>query len=194
MPNSRPKQMKGWSELQQSITPVLPQGPERIPWTWYHRQTYVDNTTTQLTFFNATGVVTTTNMQAAGQIPAPMYFDVYHIGVWFDFMAFATQYTDLAGLIDSICTFQIAQKTYFQAPTWMLPPGGGVDGQTAIATDQTARNGVADLRNRYNFWGDLTIPHNQNFSLIMDWAAAVNIAANVDIIVAMDGYLYRRVL
>lgn len=194
MPNSRPKIMKNWDALKASITPMVAGEGERIPWTWYHRQTYTDNVTTQLTFFNATGVLTTTNMQAAGQIPAPMFFEVYHIGIWFDFMAFATQYTDLALLIDSIVTFQVAQKVYWQGPTWMLPPGGGVDGQTAIATDQTARNGIADLRNRYAFWGDITIPHNQNFSVVMDWAAAANIAANVDIIVVMDGYLYRRVL
>jgi hypothetical protein len=186
--------MKNWAELQRSITPMIAGEGERIPWTWYHRQAYVDNTTTQLTFFNATGVLTTTNMQAAGQIPAPMFYDVYHIGIWIDQIAFATQYVDVQGLLDSIVTLQVAQKVYFQAPAWMLPPGGGVDGQTAIATDSTARNGVADLRNRYAFWGDITIPHNQNFSVVMDWAAAVNIAANVDIVCALDGYLYRRVL
>lgn len=194
MANQRPKTMKNWDMLKQSITPMVPGEGERIPWTWYHRVAFVDATSTTLTFFNAVGVPTTTNMQAAGQIPAPMYFDIYHLGIWFDFLAFATQYTDLANLIDGIATLTIAQKQYYQAPIWMFPPGGGVDGQTAIATDQTARNGVADLRNRNTFWGDITIPHNQNFSVVLDWAAAPNISANVDIIVAMEGYLYRRVL
>lgn len=186
--------MKNWEALKASVTPFIPGEGERIPWTWYHRQTYTDNVTTQLTFFNATGVLTTTNMQAAGQIPAPMYFDIYHIGIFFDVYTGAAVYTDLGGLIDSIATLQIAQKIYYQGPAWLLPPGGGVDGQTAIATDQTARNGVADIRNRAEFWGDITIPHNQNFSVVMDWAAAVNTAANIDIIVYLDGYLYRRVL
>jgi hypothetical protein len=186
--------MKTWSQLQQGITPMVPGEGERIPWVWYHRQAYVDNTTTTLTFFNAVGVPTTTNMQAAGQIPAPMYYDIFHLGVWFDLGTGAAVYTDLAGLIDSVVTLNIAQKDYFQSPTWMLPPGGGTDGQTAIATDQTTSNGWRSLQNRYNFWGDITIPHNQNFFVRMDWAAAVNIAANTDIIVALDGYLYRRVL
>lgn len=194
MANQRPKAMKNWEALKASITPFIPGEGERIPWTWYHRQTYTDNVTTQLTFFNATGVLTTTNMQAAGQIPSPMYFDIYHLGIWFKVAESATGYIDTSLLLDSFATLSIAQKVYYQGPSWLLPPGGGNGGQTAIATNSTGSNGVPDIRNRASFWGDVTIPHNQNFSLVMDWAAAVNLAGNVDIIVFLDGYLYRRVL
>lgn len=198
MPNAHPTTVKSNAELEANITPTSPDGKERIPWVWYHRQTYTDNVTTQLIFFQATGVISTTNMQAAGQIPAPQFYDIYHVGVYFDLIDGAAAFTDLVGLIDSFCTLSIANKAYWIGPTWLLPAGGGafgnVDNGTVAAALEWAQNGIPDQRNRYSYWGDITIPHNQNFAFQMDWLAAVNIAANVDIIVAMDGYLYRRVL
>lgn len=86
----------------------------------------------------------------------------------------------------------------------MLPCGGGPEGTLAIAgtfaapnqvQQQYANNGIPDLRNRYSFWGDITLPHNQNFLWRLTWSAALTLAAgNTNVRVWMDGYLYRRVL
>ena len=216
MPQARPKPVLSWGQLKKSITPMVAGEGERIPYTWYHRVNYVSGTTTQLTFFNATGVITTTNMEAAGQIPAPMYFQIHHIGIYFDLpvsiLAVATgdatpalgAMNDSINLSDGVWRIEIAQKSYHKSFIWLAPPGGGPNGQltntgTFTATDgdqmQQATQGVPDLRNRNCFWGDITIPHNQNFSVVLDWAAAVTLnAGNTDIIAYLDGYLYRRVL
>lgn len=213
MPNGRPKDLKSFDQLRQSISPILGDN-ERIPWTWYHRQSYTSGTTTQMIFFQATGGITTTNMQAAGQIPAPMFFTVYHIGVYFDLPVSnaavvasntgAGALNDTVNLLDGVLSFKIAQKSYFESLIWELPPGAGAYGNLAIsatytATDgdqqQNATNGVPDLRNRYMFWGDIIIPHNQNFAVQLDWASAVTLNnGNTDIIVYLDGFLHRRIL
>jgi len=215
MPNVRPKKIKSWAELRAGITPGMPgEGGERIPWTWYSRKTYIDAVTTSLVFFDATGVPTTTNMQAASQIPAPMFFDVYHLGVYFDLPPSVTAIVaaagitgaidDLVNLVDGVVRFNVAQKRYWESPIWQAPAGAGVVSRMAAAGTYTATdgdwfnhaiNGLPDLRNRLNFWGDITIPHNQHFEVTLDWASAVNTAVgNVDIIVYLEGFLYRRVL
>jgi hypothetical protein len=190
--------MKNWDALKQSITPMIPGEGERIPWQWYHRQTYTDNATTTLSFFNAVGVPTTTNMQAAGQIPAPMYFDIYHLGIYFDQITSILAMDDIVNLLDGQAVLSIAQKTYWESMIWSLPAGAGaygnVDNGTVATAISIAQNGVTDIRARQTFWGDITIPHNQNFSVTLNWAAAVNLVANIDIICFLEGYLYRRVL
>lgn len=215
MPNVHPKKMKSWEDLRRQITPSIPaEGGERIPWQWFHRRTFTDNSTTSLRFFDETGGVTTTNMQAAGQIPAPMYFDIYHIGVYFDLTTSIQAIVagavndgaleDMINLMDGVVHLEVAQKRYWESFIWACPAGGGVDGDLAMAGTYTATdgdrsefatNGVPDLRNRQCLWGDITIPHNQNFSVELRWPAAVDTqVGNVDIITYLEGYLYRRVL
>jgi len=215
MPNVRAKDVKSFQELQASITPTVAGQGERIPYMWYHRVSYVSGTTTTLTFFNATGVKTTTNMQLAAAFPSPIYYQLYHLMVYFDIdtssVEVAASTTNIAGagsdivnLSDGALTLNIAQKDYWVSPIWANPAGAGVNASTAIAATFTAESslsnqigtlGVPDVRNRNCFWGDITIPHTQNFSVVMEWAAAVTLNnGNTDIICALDGYLYRRVL
>jgi hypothetical protein len=99
---------------------------------------------------------------------------------------------------------KVADKDYWQGSQFMLPCGGGPDAALSVAGTYTAgqgqalqfaNNGVADLRNRYSFWGDITLPHNQNFLWRLTWSAPLTLAlGNSSIRVWMDGYLYRRVL
>lgn len=218
MANVRHKQVKTWGQLQRSIAPMLPGEPERIPWTWFDSATYVSGTTTTLDFFQTVQTDRVLgNMQAAGQIPAPMYFDLHHIGVHFDFgpsgLAVAATIAapllgalnDIAGLIEGSLTLSIAQKVYHETKIGLCPAGYGPNGPIAIAGTYTATdgdqiqqgtNGVPDLRNRNNFWGDITLPHNQNFLVRLNWTAALTFTPNTNtaIVVSLDGYLYRRVL
>lgn len=216
MPNQRPKRIKTIQELAAGITPMLPGQPERIPWTWFDTQIYVSGTTTTLDFFQSVAAdKVRSNMVAAGQIPSPQFFDLYHCAIAYlvPFSALAAA-ADLAitGAVNDVdrltrgaALFQVANKDYWQGPQFALPCGGGIKPffsmtSTEAAGDQAAMqfatNGNPDLRNRYNFWGDITIPHNQNFLWRLTWTAALTFApaTDRDIKVWMDGYLYRRVL
>lgn len=217
MANARTKQVKTWAQLRQSIAPMLPGEPERIPWTWFDTATYVSGTTTQLDFFQTLQTDRVLgNMQAAGQIPAPMYFDLHHLGIYFDLgpsgLAVAAAITtpllgtinDVVNLVEGSVTFQIAQKDYWIGKIGMCPAGYGPKGELSIAGTYTATdgdqiqygtNGIPDLRNRNNFWGDLTIPHNQNFLVRLNWTSAITLQeGDTPIVAYLDGYLYRRVL
>lgn len=217
MPNQHPKgQGKSIQELTAGITPMLPGQPERIPWTWFDTQTYVSGTTTRLDFFQSVNSdKSLSNMVAAGQIPAPQFFDLYHCSISYlvpfssvaaaAAIAVTGALNDVDRLTQGAAEFQVASKSYWQGPQLALPCGGGAVpffstyGTEAAGTKgalQYASNGHRDLRNRYNFWGDITIPANQNFMWSLTWSAALTFDPNTNrsIKVWMDGYLYRRVL
>lgn len=220
MPNQHPKgQGKTIEQLAAGITPMMPGQPERIPWTWFDTQTYVSATTTRLDFFQSVNAdKTLSNMVAAGQIPAPQFFDLYHASIAYLVPFSATipivtapaltgALNDVDRLSQGAAGFAVASKTYWEGPQLALPCGGGPNAKLAFAstgteatafssTAQYATNGVPDLRNRYCFWGDITIPANQSFIWSLTWAAALTFAPSTNraIKVWMDGYLYRRVL
>lgn len=219
MPQQHPRTVKTLQDLAAGITPMIPGQPERIPWTWFDSQLYVSGTTVTLDFFQAVNAdKNLSNMVAAGQMPSPMYFDLYHASIAYLVPFSATvpivtapaltgALNDVDRLSQGAVSLQIANKDYWQGSQFMLPAGGGPDARLAFAatgteatafssTAQYATNGKADLRNRYNFWGDITIPHNQNFNWRLTWTAALTFAPSTDrrIRMWMDGYLYRRVL
>lgn len=220
MPNQHPKGPgKTIQELTAGITPMLPGQPERIPWTWFDTQTYVSGTTTVLDFFQSVNAdKNLSNMVAAGQIPSPQFFDLYHCSIAYLVPFSATvpivtapaltgALNDVDRLSQGAALFNVASKDYWQGPQLALPAGGGPDARLAFtsngteatsfsSTAQYATNGNPDLRNRYNFWGDITLPANQNFIWRLTWTAALTFAPSTNrlIKVWMDGYLYRRVL
>jgi len=220
MPNQHPKGPgKTIQELTAGITPMLPGQPERIPWTWFDTQTYVSGTTTVLDFFQSVNAdKNLSNMVASGQIPSPQFFDLYHCSIAYLIPFSATvpivtapaltgALNDVDRLSQGAALFAVANKDYWQGPQFALPCGGGPHASLAFAatgteatafssTAQFANNGNPDLRNRYNFWGDITLPANQNFIWRLTWTAGLTFAPSTNraIKVWMDGYLYRRVL
>lgn len=215
MPQQHPKGPgKTIQELTASITPLLPGQPERVAWAWFDTLTYTSGTTTRLDFFQAVNAdKTLSNMVAAGQIPSPQFFDLYHCSIAYLIPLVQSgivaapvatgAYTDVRNLSNGAASFSIANKQYWEGPQLALPCGGGPVGNNNIAGVYAApnqvqlsyaNNGSPDLRNRYNFWGDVTIPANQNFIWSLTWSAPITLSANTAIKVWMDGYLYRRVL
>lgn len=215
MPNQWRKQVKTIQELSAGITPLMPGQPERIPWTWFDTLVYTSGTTTTLDFFQAVNAdKNLSNMVAAGQIPSPQFFDLYQCSIAYlipttssGIVAAPTAtgaITDVRNLSNGAALFQVASKDYWQGPQLSLPCGGGPDAVMSLAgtyaapnqvQKEFANNGVPDLRNRYSFWGDITLPHNQNFLWRLTWSAPITLlAGNTSIKVWMDGYLYRRVL
>lgn len=219
MPQQHPKGVKTIQDLTAGITPMLPGQPERIPWTWFDTQTYVSGTTVRLDFFQSVNAdKTLSNMVAAGQIPSPQFFDLYHCAIAYlvPFSAVVPIVTgpaltgalfDVDRLSQGAASFAVANKDYWQGPQFALPCGGGpaavlsgystgTEGTAFTGTAQYATNGNPDLRNRYNFWGDITLPANQNFIWSLTWSAALTFAPSTNRAIKtwMDGYLYRRVL
>ena len=220
MPNQHPKGSgKTIQELAAGITPLMPGQPERIPWTWFDTQVYVSGTTTTLDFFQSVQAdKNLSNMVAAGQIPSPQFFDLYHCSIAYLIPFSATvpitgapaltgALNDVERLMQGAATFVVADKQYWQGSQSNLPSGGGPCAQLAFSSNGTAAdsfssaaqyatNGNPDLRNRYNFWGDITLPANQNFLWRLTWSNPLTFApsTNRSIRVWMDGYLYRRVL
>ncbi len=216
MPNVRLLHFKTREELAQSITPLFASQGEVIPWIWFDSNTYTSGTTTQMDSFQTVPTDRTLgNMQAAGQIPAPMYFDLYHLSIYLNVaptaLAIAATLTPLTGAVQDVhnliigaVTFSIAQKVYFEAKVYMCPAGAGSNPAVAAygtltapagQSVQTAQNGFPDPRARNNFWGGITVPHNQNLLVRKNWSAALTLAGgNTAITDHLDGYLYRRVL
>ena len=215
MPLQHSNKVKTLQELAMSITPMIPGQLERIPWTWFDTQTYTSGTTVSLDFFQTVNNdKNLSNMTAAGQIPAPQFFDLYQCSIAYltpasiaAAGAIATSVgavNDVRSLSNGSAVFSVADKQYWQGPQFALPCGGGPSAAIALAGTYTAgqgqalqhaNNGVADLRNRYSFWGDITLPHNQNFLWRLTWSAPITLAlGNTAVRVWMDGYLYRRVL
>jgi hypothetical protein len=215
MPLQHSKQVKTVQELAASITPMLPGQPERIPWTWFDTQLYTSAATVTLDFFQSVNSdKNRSNMVAAGQIPSPQFFDVYHPAIAYMMPSTASAiiaaptndgaFEDVRLLSAGAAEFSIANKIYWQGKQFALPCGGGPSGAMAVAGTFTApntvqrefaNNGNPDLRNRYSFWGDITIPHNQAFLWRLTWSAALTLVnGNTDVCVWLDGYLYRRVL
>lgn len=215
MPLQHTKQVKTLQELALSITPMIPGQLERVPWTWFDTQTYTSTSTVSLDFYQTVqNDKNLSNMTAAGQIPAPQFFDLYQCAIAYltpasiaaagAIAASVGAVNDVRNLSNGSAVFSVADKQYWQGPQFGLPCGGGPSSEVALAGTYTAgqgqalqfaNNGVADLRNRYSFWGDITLPHNQNFLWRLTWSAPITLAlGNTQIRVWMDGYLYRRVL
>lgn len=215
MPNQHPKKMKTKDDLLLGITAIIPGQPERIPWVWYDSQPFVSNTTTSVDLHvTVQNDKTLGNMEAAGQIPSPQYQDIFHIAVYYWLPPSSVVTTaaasnagtaaDVEQLLRGIAVLNIAQKVYWRSPQWMCPSGGGVFSQLAQTgtftapaglLTQVATNGWPTLQNRNNFFGDITIPHNQNFDVLLSWSAPfVTNTASVRTFSLVDGYLYRRVL
>jgi len=219
MPNVRLKSVPTNDQLNNVVTPIAPGQPEGIAWTWFDTANYVSTTTTQLDFFQTVQTDSVLgNMQAAGQLPNPMFFQLYHLMVYIQIppttvfiadnaapVAIQTgAVNDVRRILDGSLSLQIADKTYYQSKIHQAPGGTGpyvsqATAGTFAASDSNvtdfATNGVPDIRNRNCFWGLIVIPPTQRFLVRMNWTAALTlISTPLPIVCSLDGYLFRRVL
>jgi len=197
------------AQLRNLATPSTGGGPEAIWHQFYDTQTYVDNTTTRLTFFQNTNADNTiTNMPAAGQLPDPQWLSIYSITC--DFLTqntsiaatsqVAGEYNDLALLLKvgrPNFVLTISDKRYGPYSLTLLHATGGPVGFQA--SGNTAATGNAQLANNtftpgWNYYGSVIIPPKTNFNIECVWAAAQDTTANVLIRLSLHGILSRRVL
>jgi hypothetical protein len=138
----------------------------------------------------AVGTITAedTNMQLAGQLPAPQSFLVQAIQV--DFLSGLTaarfgaesangQLNDMWNVLRrGVCTLTIGSKNYLQlGPLMMLPPRSHINGAVAVSDQSTI---AASLQTMIQVgFADgpvfcpkpLLIPPSQNFSVSLAWPA-----------------------
>lgn len=202
---------RSYRDLERLSAPGTAEAPEASRWTFYDTQTLTDNVTTQLNFFvNAQADKSLGNMQNGGQLPQPSFFEIF--GITLDvFSTTAVGYvTTAAGGIDGVIndmgailltgrgrfTVNLSDKSYGPFPLSELhgtggPIGGGWGTFTAEESLQYANNGVFDG----GFWvgGSWIIPPSTNFSIVIDFPAALNLTGDYRLRVGMAGVLHRAV-
>lgn len=182
----------------------------------YSYQAYAAAGQNQLVFFQTpvSGTVTTedTNMQLAGQLPAPQKFLIQGIGVdflpgtaasQFGAQSANTQLNDVYTVLKrGYLTLSIGSKNYFETTTLLsTPPRSHIDGVAALADATTA---AANLQSRISVGyangpvfkpNPLLLEASQNFKVTISWpggAVAIPSAdASARIGVWLYGTLYR---
>lgn len=189
---------------------------EAITQPLYSYQAYPAAGTTTMSFFvnPASGATTAedTNMQLAGQLPAPQKFLVQGIGVdylpgtaasRFGAQSANCQLNDVEAILRrGLLTFTIGSKNYLEiTPLMALPPRSHIDGVAAVADATTAAAAYQSMVTVGYSEGDVFKPNpllleaSQNFRINITWpggAVAIpsaDAAARIGVI--LYGTLYR---
>ncbi len=188
---------------------------EAIGWMLWDTATYVSGTTTVLQFFNAMrATLDLSNMQLAGQLPAPQAFLVRAVRFYVKQVPRATTRAasgnNQTGMVSNIqllvntgtLQLTVGSKNYGLLPLWLLPSGSGLFGGIAADGDQAstgilidaAVNGLPDSRNVFALSVPIFIGPQINFIVTVTWPAALTLAGgNTALTVALDGDLIRPV-
>ena len=190
---------------------------EGIRQSLYDFQVYAAAGQTSLTFFQvpvgqAGKTKADTNMESAGQLPAPKRFFVESIEIMFFPGSAIDSFTVAAAALpqqaDDVYTvmksgfldFFIGSKSYLtEAPLGRFPSKTGLKLHSAVASNSAT---VGEVKSEYaNFGGQvykldpgiLLVP-TQNFNLTLNWPTAVALPSTVDarIGVVLNGILYRN--
>lgn len=190
---------------------------EGIRQSLYDFQVYAAAGQTSLTFFQvpvgqAGKTKADTNMESAGQLPAPKRFFVESIEIMFFPGSAIDSFTVAAAALpqqaDDVYTvmksgfldFFIGSKSYLtEAPLGRFPSKTGLKMNSALASNSAT---VGEVKSEYaNFGGQvykldpgiLLVP-TQNFNLTLNWPTAVALPSTVAarIGVVLNGILYRN--
>lgn len=176
-------------------------GLEVVPSVLYDTNTYTDNVTQSLTFFNAVRATADLgNLQQPGMLPNPQSFLIQAIRLYFKYVdavaaTVALQvWNDMILLVNTgIMRLQVGEKRYGPWPLWMLP--AGTFPQISMAGANSNFMGYGQIGGPlYALYPNLMIAPLQNFFVTLEWpAAAVDLTANMVIQVTFDGQLARAI-
>jgi hypothetical protein len=186
--------------------PPSGRSPEAIWHVAYDTQTYTDNSTTSLDFFSAVNAdKSLSNMEAAGQFPAPQVFNLYTIAadLW-TALPVSTDAAQAGNLNDLYLllfvgrprwTFTLQNKMYGPYPLSVLHATGGVSGyiQSTTAAGATVQAASNLPHGGWNYNGSITIPSQTSFQFNVTWQAAQNLTANWLLRISLFGILSRAV-
>lgn len=192
----------------QNAKAIPPSGrsPEAIWHVIYDTQTYTDNATTSLDFFSAVNAdKSLSNMESAGQFPAPQVFNIF--GIYCDVWTAAPVSTtaDVTGdLNDAFLLlmvgrprwqFTLQNKVYGPYPLITLHAMGGPAGylQSTTAAGGSTQAAGNMPHGGWNYNGSITIPAQTSFQFNVTWAAAQNLTADWRVRISMSGILSRAV-
>jgi len=188
-------------------TPDSAGQPEALPWVLYDTQTFVNASTTQLQFFQTVqSDKTLGNMEGAGALPDPQFFEIWYITVDFLFPAVTTN-AGVAGDMNDLLIFENAGRATIEIsmsnkvtgpwPVRSAHASGGPIGTIASAvvtnTQNYSNNGPQDG----GLWigGQIVLPPKVNFAVTLRLAAVQTLNTNnLPICVGLHGVLHRRVL
>lgn len=161
-----------------------------------------------LAYFTAVAGQNTTNMEAAGQFPAPQWFQPFAFCITpmaagpsnITLGASGTNATGIQNDWDlltktqlGVFNFSISRKSYGPWPLLALHGLGGAmgfftNGSTTLGGEQV-QNGPAD--GGFGPQGEIVIPPNVGFKISIDLLAAQAISVDTIVEVAMIGRIYR---
>lgn len=180
---------------------------------FYDKVTYAAAGQTTLTFFavprgQGGKTYADTNMDLAGQFPAPTAFLV--VGIQILFLpandpstanaaptAFSNWEDAIAVANDGWLEFLIGGKVYLRdSPIGKFTAVHGISGVAAVSGTFTAPAQTdVDYARQSGRYYDITpilIPQTQNFSVTLNWDVAVPITTEASVIATLDGFYYRK--
>lgn len=189
--------------LRRYANPVVPNMADRQAWLLYDRLLVGTNTATSSIYtafqtpISANKQKIDTNLIQAGRLEDPQRFFVTALRFLF---ASDTLSVDLNEMLQRYyCEFWIGSKIYQEGPLPLFPGGGGVCGFTTETQESNWNNGCADPR-AINLLGEegIWILQGQQFRVELKASStfttsnATN-ATGIDLLVVLDGILYRQV-
>ncbi len=190
-----------------AATPPSGASQEAIWHAVYDTQTYTSAATTSLTFFtNTNNDKTLSNMEAAGQFPAPQSFLIHNVCVDIITAAGVSTNAANAGSLDDIWrlllggrptwTLSLSNKNYGPYPVTLLHGTGGPQGfhAGAPAAPGTTQWGINSLVPGWNYFGRIIIPQQVSFNIVVNWSAAQTLTGNALVRFSLVGVLNRRVV
>lgn len=194
-------------QLDEIANPVLMHQPEAIPHILYDTVVFTSATTLQQVFYRTQqSDPTMGNLQQAGALPDPQYFQIFNIGCdYLPAVLGVSTSADNTGLLNDLAkiflvarptfTVTIADKNYGPYPLSVAHTSGGPVGAlggAAVFDFQQGNNGPAD--GGWNWYGSVVIPPKQNFFVQVNYAAVQTLQnGNPNIRFWMSGILHRAV-
>jgi hypothetical protein len=198
---------KSRADLDRQANPQNANQPEAIPWVYYDTQNIATAIAGPIAFFAQTQAdKTLSNLEQAGTIPDPFYFEVeaFNCDFLVDPSLTATAVGGIIGDITellytqrAVFVFTFAGKEYLRIPLTYLHCSGGPNGVMSgtFAAPLIAEFAVNSYPDGGFYVGKrMTIPPKQSFSAQIQLAGATTLATTVPVRIGMAGVLHRRVL
>ena len=196
-------------ELRKISNPNDASQPESIPWVYYDTQNLVSASAASISFFAVTNPDRTiTNLEQAGTIPDPYYFEIEAFNL--DYMVRPSAGGNTAvGTLDDLAQFLftsratleffIAGKLYLRLPVTYIHASGGPNSPAVVGTLTApnfisfAVNGIVD--GGFYVGKKIVLPPKQSFQTqIILGAAPTLVTTPAPLRLNMAGVLHRRVL
>lgn len=200
---------KSAEELRKITNPNDASQPESIPWVYYDTQDFATASTNSVSFFAVTSADRTiSNLEQAGTIPDPFYFEIEAFNLDFFNKPVANAANTAVGALDDLAEFlytaratlefSIAGKIYLRLPATYLHASGGPQAvmtgtMTAPNLVSFALNGIVD--GGFYVGKKIVLPPKQSFSvqIVLGAAPTFNVTPR-RFRLNMAGVLHRRVL